>query len=50
MPARNVYLSDDEYAQVVYLAMKKNMKISDLLHEIIRVFLEKEKTAETSTA
>ena len=42
MPARNVYLSDAEYAKIVQLATKKNIKISDLLHEAVRALLEKE--------
>ena len=40
MPARNIYLSDAEYAGLVELAAKKRMKVSDLLHEAIKAFLE----------
>ena len=43
MPARNIYLTDQEYAEVVYLAMKKNMKISDLLHAAVKTFLDMNK-------
>ena len=44
MPARNIYLTDQEYARVVELAAKKNMKISDLLHEAVKAFLEANKS------
>ena len=40
MPARHLYLSDEEYALLVQLAAKKRMKINDLLHEAIKAFLE----------
>ena len=44
MPARNIYLNDQEYAKVVELAAKKNMKVNDLLHEAVRALLKGEKS------
>ena len=35
MPTKNVYLSDELYAQLYYLTLKLNLPISDLLRMCI---------------
>ena len=35
MPSKNLYLSDDEFAAVAYLALELKKPISDLLKEAV---------------
>jgi len=45
MPVVNVYLSEDEYAQLLYKAMDKNTRVSLLVRRIVREWLKKTQKA-----
>jgi len=40
MPTLNVYLSEDEYAQLLHRAMDENTKASKLVRRIVREWLK----------
>jgi len=41
MPVVNVYLSEDEYSQLLYKAVDENIKASKLVRRIVKEWLEK---------
>jgi len=41
MPAVNVYLSEEEYVQLAYLAEEKNVKVTQLARRAVQEFLKK---------
>jgi len=40
MPSRYVYLNDDTYARLVYIAQQKNQKLNEVLRECIEIGLK----------
>jgi AmiR/NasT family two-component response regulator len=44
MPIVNLYITEEEYAKLAYIAMQKKKRISKILQEIVRKQIEKMET------
>lgn len=40
MPSKNLYISDEKYAELAYLSLKTRKEVSQLLNEAIEIGLE----------